>query len=156
LPPGRGLTYDFRNSWKGIVSFEGRFRSRSSEPVLVEIELALAPFRTDRVGSALSFGSRDWTWLTHNLDPYLYVQRGLVRAIGPEAQAEQALRFDFHIGRVIVLYLVSAVLLSAMIVPPYGWVIAGASLLVGLLHMIMLPAIFAAKVERQLGSVNTG
>jgi hypothetical protein len=153
----RNLISDFSSVWRGIVSFEARFRSGTGEPVLVEVELALGPpYQTEWIGSVLSFGKMEWGWVSHNLDPFLYVDGGRVRAANPEAGYQQRLLFELRIGSIFILYVIAALLVWVLTPAPFGLAMAGSALLVCVIQVALLPRLFAAKVQRLIDSVETG
>lgn len=144
------LTQDFSRSWKGIVSIEAPIRSDAEVSALDEIDLALGPpFKTECVGTALVFGrGREWLWVTHSWDPFLYVTHGRVRAVGGEMDGAQTFRFDLHMGFWLILSFLFAGIVILFEPSAFGLPAGVFFLLGGILWTAMIPRLFVMKVQR--------
>lgn len=148
---------DLSGAWRGIVSFDAQLGSKSGDAVLSEVGLALGPpFQTEIAGATLSFNKRDWMWITHNLDPFLYVHRGCAKAIAPASSSGQTLHFELQLGPILAVHVAGAALLFLLLPSPLRWALAGSVLLMGMAHMVLLPRLFVGKVQRLLDSAETG
>ena len=144
-------SFDLSRAWKGVVSVEAWLRFKTDTEAIDEIDFALAPpFNTARTGPVLMFGQRDWLWLTHNWDPFVYISGGRVQAAGAQIDGKQLIRFDLDFRVSLVLLLVVAGLLLMLIPSPFGPPIAGFLLLAGLLWLALVPHMFLLKLKRLL------
>lgn len=135
--------------WRGIVSVEAEVSSEGGRAAVDELDLALSPpFKTEHAGSTLLFSRRDWLWLTHSWDPFVYVSRGRIHAKSPKTGRGQIFQFDLHMGSWLSVWLLIAGTVLLFAPSPYGLPWSGLVLLGGLLWFAAIPRLFVAKVQR--------